>query len=108
MNNKDYNAKYRELNREKLREDSRQRRRKFKQQILERYGRSCAWCGFTDIRALQLDHINDNGAEDRKNLVGGNYGGAEFYRKLIKAGLPDGYQILCANCNQIKQLGENF
>lgn len=62
----------------------------------------CANCNFTDIRALTIDHINDDGAEDRKKT--GRRGGDPFYRVLKKSGYPSGYQVLCANCNTIKEI----
>ena len=103
MGKKENDAKWRNANREKLREYSNQRRLNAKHIILDRYGKACALCGFDDIRALQLDHIEDNGAEERKALGGQKFSGVNFYLYLIKQGLPDGYQTLCANCNNIKQ-----
>lgn len=108
MNNKkEAQARYREKNREKLRADTTARRMQDKQIILERYGKECAICGFDDIRALQLDHIEDNGSQERKELGGQKFSGVKFYRYLIKQDLPNGYQILCANCNNIKQWDKN-
>lgn len=99
----EYNRLYREKNRILLREKSKQRRRKYKEIVLNHYGKECADCGFTDYRALQIDHINDNGAEERKSLGGKQVSGWRFYEYLIKNNLPEGYQTLCANCNNIKQ-----
>ena len=62
-------------------------------------GASCTRCGFSDKRALQIDHVNGNGMQDRKS---GYY---KFYQDVI-ASLERGekkYQILCANCNWIKR-----
>jgi len=59
----------------------------------------CARCGFDDIRALDIDHIN-NKAEDRKKFGKNVYC---FYIELAKK-LPDGYQVLCRNCNWIKHI----
>ncbi|MFM6944068.1 MAG: hypothetical protein ACKOXV_02165 [Bacteroidota bacterium] len=101
-------AEYREKNRQKLRDKQRLYRRSLKQQVLDYYGNSCKKCGYKDVRALQIDHINNNGAEERKSLGSQNVSGWRFYQYLIAKGLPDGYQTLCANCNMIKQLGENF
>lgn len=57
-----------------------------------------------DIRVLSIDHINSNGAEERKRLFKGNYGcgGYQFYLWLRKQGYPEGYQTLCRNCQAIK------
>ena len=61
----------------------------------------CATCGYDEnINALQLDHIEGGGNASRKKS--GN-GGWSYYKKLIDAGYPKGYQVLCANCNVIKK-----
>ena len=63
----------------------------------------CRWCGFDDIRALHLDHIENNGAADRAARTGKpRRAGVNFYRILRRAGFPPGYQVLCANCNLVK------
>jgi hypothetical protein len=105
---KAYDASYRLKNRQMLNEKQRLYRRSLKQQVLDRYGNTCKFCGYEDIRALQIDHINNNGAEERKAPGGQNVSGWRFYHHLVSIGLPDGYQTLCANCNMIKQLGEEF
>ena len=63
----------------------------------------CKVCGRTYLWHLCLDHVNDDGAEDRKKYVSG--GGINFYRKLRKEGYPnrDKYQVLCYDCNLIKE-----
>lgn len=103
MGKKENDAKWREKNRERLKNEARKYKLRAKLTILDRYGKVCANCGFDDIRALHLDHIENNGAEERKSLGSQKFSGANFYLYLIKQGLPDGYQTLCANCNFIKQ-----
>lgn len=103
----EYQAAYRAKNRERLRQYHRDRKFNLKLTVLDRYGKVCVQCGFDDHRALQIDHVNDNGAEERKSLGGQNFSGWRFYEWLIKNGLPDGYQTLCANCNNIKQWERN-
>ncbi len=74
-------------------------RDKLRLEILCHYSRgtmTCAWCGFSDVRALCLDHVNGGGGEHRDAERG------NFYLWAIKNGFPDGYQVLCANCNLIK------
>ena len=58
----------------------------------------CACCGETEKLFLTIDHVNNNGSEQRKN---GDYSrsSAAFYRWLRKNKFPDGYQVLCMNCN---------
>lgn len=109
--------KYRERNRERLRlADAEWRKRNrilirvrqkemritLKMEVLAQYGQACVFCGFSDYRALQIDHILDNGAQERKSLGGQNFSGHRFYYWLKKRNWPKGYQTLCANCNIIK------
>lgn len=86
------------------REEITQRYRlKIKRTVLEHYGLCCATCGFDDFRALAIDHIDDNGAEERASLGNKNFAGWNFYKYLMQQGFPEGYQTLCSNCNIIKQ-----
>lgn len=96
-------AEYRSRNVEKLRCASRHRRAAIKDEALTQYGRCCARCGFDNPLALVVDHVDDNGAEERKALGGQHFAGWNFYSHLRRQGWPDGYQTLCANCNMIKQ-----
>lgn len=78
-------------------------------EALKHYGGGeikCVICGFSDIRALVLDHINNDGAEHRKEwrINGrGLKGGTNIYERLKRFGFIDGLQTVCANCNMIKQ-----
>ena len=62
----------------------------------------CAQCRIHDIDVLTIDHIHNNGAVERRTLK--KYGGIDFYRHLRKNGYPDGYQVLCMNCNLKKEV----
>jgi|SRR5208337_5315037 len=64
----------------------------------------CACCGEEHIEFLSLDHINNNGAEERRKMSGSGQGwGGEFlYRILRRNNYPNGYQVLCLNCNFAK------
>lgn len=106
---KEYMRVYRESHRNETRIYNKTQRRKYKNLVLEHYGNVCANCGFPDIRALQLDHINNDGAEERLSIGGSRkFSGWRFYKWVIDNNYPDRYQILCANCNMIKELGEDF
>jgi hypothetical protein len=48
-----------------------------------------------DIRCLTIDHINGKGEQHRK-IVGS---GTKFYQWLKNNNFPEGYQVLCFNCN---------
>lgn len=60
----------------------------------------CAACGYKDIRALVLDHINGNGGCERSKIKGT----CGIWRNALKSYRPDLYQVLCANCNAIKRI----
>lgn len=112
------NQKYYQKNREKLLSQQKIRDSKNKHNIhirnqkrkndnkikvLTHYGNdtcACVRCGVEDIRVLSLDHIYNNGYEERRRT---GWSGHEFYRQLIIAGFPEGYQTLCMNCQWIKR-----
>jgi hypothetical protein len=49
---------------------------------------------------LQLDHVNNDGNEHRKEV--GSAGGDRLYLWLRNHGYPPIMQVLCANCNYAK------
>jgi|SRR5271166_2424017 len=58
-------------------------------------------CGVSDIDMLVIDHVANNGAEERNK---GLHGGLGIYVRLRVQGYPNGYQTLCANHNQKKEI----
>src|SRR5271157_4917708 len=64
--------KYKEANREKVLASDRKSGKKFRDQLRQDviliFGGKCIRCGFTDWRALQVDHINGGGTRERKSL----------------------------------------
>ena len=67
-------------------------------QVFAAYGGyKCNCCGESEQLFLSIDHIDNNGAEERRS---GKYGGSGtgFYQWLRKSGFPSGYQVLCMNC----------
>ena len=68
-----------------------------KLRVYDALGNKCVHCGFEDVRALQIDHINGGGAKDRKGKSV-----SMFYRQVLRVNC-EGYQLLCANCNWIKR-----
>ena len=63
----------------------------------------CNNCGERDLEVLCIDHIEGGG---RKQLRETHSKGGSFYRWLINQNFPEGYQILCANCNMKKGRSE--
>lgn len=72
--------------------------RTLREKFFEMYGDHCAVCGWTgEKRALTLDHIHCNGAEERRLM--GTYG---VYLKATEKHLPEEYRVLCCNCQVIE------
>jgi hypothetical protein len=84
---------------------NRRHRAKVKTELFGVLGGECAICGFTDIRALQIDHINGGGKKEKYRLHGRQMLYFSILEK-IKIGSKE-YQILCANCNWIKRVEMN-
>lgn len=93
-------------NKEHLREYKRKqcarRRIELKDEIYARLGNKCVQCGFTDIRAVQIDHVRDNGAAERRTL-GRDITYLVAVLKSVQEKGSEEYQLLCANCNWIKR-----
>ena len=60
----------------------------------------CECCGEKHIEFLAIDHRNGDGNKHRKKI--GGLSGFMFHSWLIQNGLPDGFRVLCHNCNQSK------
>lgn len=79
-----------------------------RKQALDAYGGKCVCCGEDREPFLVLDHIEDNGAEHRREIAGGKArSGAGYltYKWVKDAQYPEGFQVLCANCNMAKVRG---
>jgi len=90
---------------------AKENRRKLKLKVFTHYSNgtmrcACKGCYYSEhdcpIEFLSIDHINGNGIQHRKRVGTGNF----FYFWLRKNNFPDGYQVLCHNCNQGRQLND--
>ncbi len=93
--------------RKKKRQKGREFRRKVRHQIIELLGGKCQRCGFSDWRALQIDHINSNGKVDYKRFKSFNTTYLKHVTETVKNGDTSTYQLLCSNCNWIKKYEQN-
>ena len=78
-----------------------------KLEVLTHYGVggcTCVNCGFSDIRALCIDHIE---ARVKINRLEKRRAGNSLYRWLRDNKYPKGFQTLCMNCNFIKSQENN-
>ncbi len=100
--------------------DRLKRRQALKLLTLTEYGRgvcvcvcvcSCVNCGITDLRALSLDHINNDGNMERNSIANrkNNLTSDSLYSSLKKLNFPDKhrYQTLCMNCQFVKANNNN-
>jgi hypothetical protein len=81
---------------------SREKIRKTRACIVEKLGNKCISCGYTDIRALQIDHINGGGGSERKIY------GWKYFKYLNELKNLSDYQLLCSNCHSIKSYNEKY
>ena len=95
----EHKAKRNKLNRE--------RKQQLKYEVFMHYSGiqpKCACCGFADMRALCLDHINENGVAHRLSISKGKSKSRCVYSDVKQKGFPAGFQVLCFNCNIIKYM----
>lgn len=60
---------------------------------------ACVCCGEKELIFLALDHINGGGHQQRKETGGGG-----FYTWLRRHNYPEGFRVLCHNCNFGRQI----
>lgn len=74
--------------------------KKIKRQCIDHYGGQCACCREENIHFLSIDHVNNDGNKQRQELANRkDWGGRNMYTWLKKNNYPEGYQVLCFNCN---------
>jgi hypothetical protein len=109
VRNREYARAYDRANPEKRRQYTKAKRISRRERIFSAYGNRCICCGETRHIFLCLDHINNDGAVERRALGISNTrsGNADkVYYKVIRDGFPkDRYQLLCHNCNWAKSHG---
>lgn len=78
-------------------------RRKIKGEVISKYGGYCKCCKETRVEFLTIDHINSDGAMERKALFGSQSGSSnQWYLKLRREDKRSDLQVLCFNCNVAK------
>ena len=69
--------------------------RKLRRAAFDAYGGPvCACCGEDQELFLTIDHVNGDGAAHRREL-----GKRVIYGWLKEHGYPEGFRVLCQNCN---------
>jgi len=84
---------------EKHSEHTRAIHRHVKLEVLQHYSLhlKCQECGFSDVRALSIDHIDGGGTAHARSGVN------MLYYWLKNKGYPSGFQVLRMNCQYIKR-----
>jgi hypothetical protein len=98
-----YNKEWRIKNRERDLKRQRDRQRQQRLDIIRYYSDGemvCSCCGESIIEFLSIDHINGGGNSHRKmSKTKSTYHILER-EKREKGQYPEGYRVLCHNCNQ--------
>src|SRR5260370_13896786 len=92
--NRAQNAKRKELG---LKTYSQKVRRARREAVLMHYGGNppkCQCCGATTIEFLGIDHVDGGGRKHRLQI-----GQGQTYTWLFVNNFPEGYRVLCHNCN---------
>lgn len=81
--------------RKKNREARKRWRLKLKYKVIRSLGGKCECCFDTQIEFLQVDHINKDGKQHRKEIGRS----AKLYKDMLKNPTRHALRILCANCH---------
>lgn len=74
-------------------------RRAYRDIVLDHYGRACECCGESTFEFLALDHSGGKGDGAQHRRDNGLNSGWETYKWIIDNGFPEGFRVLCHNCN---------
>lgn len=79
---------------------NRSRNLRYKDAVYKAYGGYvCSCCSVTNPVFLTIDHINGGGGKHRLGLH------QHFYKWLIDNKFPEGFRVLCMNCNWARRYG---
>ncbi len=104
-NNKDKLTKYRDDNRERFNESSVERWKNNRLKVITHYSNNtmqCNDCKDNHYEFLTVDHIDGGGKKHREEI-----GGGHLVSWLIRNNFPEGFQVLCYNCNLSKGYKNN-
>lgn len=89
---------------ERVKELARRKNHRYREKALQYYSKgkmSCNCCGEKEYKFLAIDHIHGGGSQNRRLYSG------SLAAWLVRNELPEGFQILCHNCNMAKGLYGN-
>lgn len=97
LKQREYQKAYRQKKKLEISLQKKEYRLKVKIKVLTYYSKGkpfCECCKEDIIEFLSIDHINGGGTKHRKQISN------IIYWWLIKNNYPEGYRVLCHNCNQ--------
>jgi len=100
-----YAKKYRKKYPSRYKNYSEKYRRKIKFKVLSHYSNGtpkCACCNEVEIDFLSIDHIYGGGTKHRREI------NMNVFHWLIRNNYPEGYQVLCFNCNLGKRINNGI
>lgn len=100
--NKEWMRKDRVRHPQKYKDRAKEQNRKYRAAALRAYGELCVCCAEYREAFLVIDHINGGGTQHRKRI---KRFGSGFYRWLKVQKYPEGFQVLCHNCNHARRGG---
>lgn len=81
--------------------NQRSARKRKRIRVLEHYGGCCVCCGESEPDFLDIDHVHNNGNQHREQIRD-ELNWYTITDWLIKHNFPEGFQVLCRNCNYSK------
>ena len=93
-------TEWRKSNPEKAKQVAKNWHSALKLEVFNHYGRRCACCGEEEMVFLAIDHIGGGGRKHRRKFEG-----IGLWRWLKNNGYPQGYRVLCHNCNWATAFG---
>ena len=93
---KERGAIYQLNNKEAHASRSRKYKKKLRIATIEAYGGKCDCCNESTTEFLAIDHVNGGGTKERRERFSSP---AQLQKWLRDNNYPDGYRVLCHNCN---------
>ncbi len=98
---------YVKKNRAKVNQKNTEWRKRVRLETLRHYSGGepfCQICGERNLTFLTIDHIDGKGSEHRRKITRGGYA---TYIWLRQHKFPEGYRVLCFNCNYGEYRGDS-
>ncbi len=91
---------WKERHAERLKPKRKQLHQQLRLEVFAAYGGAvCVCCGETHVEFLSINHINNDGADHRKQMWKKIKTGGNIYGYLKARSFPPGFNVMCMNCN---------